>query len=346
MKYYKRMYSEQIQRFNKDWSARDWYYFEIDENYYAVKQIQRTYEGKIFKHDENNMQDEFGGLAEGVLDIECYTEISNEEFYAIWNKQFSNTYLVKQFEFDSNWEMAWYNIDYNKTEQELCDENLILCGSYHDIFLLDIEYGEYNNFLSYNIHEGSAGIKYGTVDNWDELVSCVQLWINYIEKNASKVYAKPEAEKIERPMKILIDGRLQDATFAMYCNMDRDIEKFRGAYLKTETENFAHINTYIGIEDLLISLQEGLPENMFIQSCLFCRFSHFMVAGNDNYGDLNCFKHCKQKCESIATKNDVIDLFNAEFEQSKKVEETYYCNDFESIKANNYVYKKVHKLKK
>jgi hypothetical protein len=193
--------------------------------------------------------------------------------------------------------------------------------------------------LSYKICEGTANIKYGTVDNWDELVSCVQLWINYIEKNAGIIYSKREEEKIERTMKVLMDGTVKDATYSMYRNMDWDIEKFRVGYLSIGEENFAHINTYIGVEDLLIKLQEDLPENMLIQSCLFCRFSNYMVAGNDNFGDLNCFKHCKEKCNSVKTKNDVIDMFETDYSKSKKVEETFYCEEFEAIQENDYVFK-------
>jgi hypothetical protein len=244
-------------------------------------------------------------------------------------------------QFDNHWKMAWYNIDYNKTEQELYDGNLILCGTYKDIFLLEIEFSEHGNFLFYSISEGSANIKYGTVNYWDELVSCVQLWIDYIEKNAATVYAKPETEKVYRSIKVLVDGVLIDAVFAMYRNMDWDVEKFRGAYLQIEEENYCHINTYIGVEDLLLQLQESLPENMLIQSCFFCRFSNYNVVGNDNFGDLNCFKHCKEKCKAIKIKNDITDLFNGDFDNSKKVEETFYCDEFEAIQENDFVFKNI-----
>jgi hypothetical protein len=339
MRYCKRLHAETIQRFNKDWEAWDWYYFEVDANNYATKQIQKCYDGKVFKHDSNNLQDVFGGLAEGALYITEYTQIEKIEFDNLWEQAFTNTYLVKQLALDAHWKMAWYNIDYNKTEQQLYDGNLILCGTYKDIFLLEIKHDEYSKFLSYQIDEGSANIKYGTVDNWDELVSCVQIWIDYIQQNADNVYAKPDAEKIERPAKILIDGVLQDAIFSMYRNVDKGIEKFRGGYINIGDSNYCIINTYIGVEDLLIDLHKSLPENMLLQNCFFCRYSHYMVAGNDNYGDLNCFVHCKQKNENLKTKNDVIDLFDSEFINSKKVEETFYCAEFEAIQADDFVYK-------
>jgi hypothetical protein len=136
MRYYKRSYEEIIQRFNKEWSAIDWYYFEVGEYNCATKQIQITYEGKVYKHDEENLQDENGGLAEGELELEEYTPIDKDEFFALWEKKFSNTYLVKQLNFDEYWKFAWYNIDYNKTEQDLYDKNLIFCGTYKDTYFV------------------------------------------------------------------------------------------------------------------------------------------------------------------------------------------------------------------
>lgn len=341
MKYYKLLDSKIIQRFNKDWSAWDWYYIEIDNENNFSKEIHITYDGKVFKHNDAHIETKIGDIAETVMDNAGYEPITKDEFYELWNKKFTNTYLVKQLQFDTNWKMAWYNIDYNKTEQELYDGNLILCGTYKDTFLLEIEFSEHSNYLFYSVSEGNANIKYSTVDNWDELVSSVQLIISYIEKNAENVYVKPEAEKVERTIKVLVDDVLKDATFEMYRNMDWGVEKFRGAYLNIEDEKYAHINTYIGVEDLMIDLQNELPENIKIQSCFFCRFSNYMVAGNDNFGDLNCFMQCKEKCNGLKTKNDIIDLFTTDFDKSKKVEETFYCEEFEAIEVNNFVFKNV-----
>jgi hypothetical protein len=347
MRYYKRLHEETIQRFNKDWTAIDWYYFEVGEDNYATKQIQITYEGKVFKYDEINIEDANGGLAEGALNIEEYAAIEKDEFFELWNKLFTNTYLVKQLSFDEHWKMAWNNIDYNKTEQDLCYKNLIFCGTYKDTYLLDVEYLEHSNYLRYEIKEGSANIKYGTVDNWDELVSSVQLWIDYIQANADTICSKKLIEeKLERPIKVLVDEKLTDAVFCTYQNMDWDIEKFRGGYFSINEDNYANINTYIGMEDLLINLQDTLPKYIKMQSCLFCRYSHYNVAGNDNFGDLNCFKHCKEKCGSVKSKNDIIDLLDEEYTSSAKVEETYFCNDFAAIRKQDHEYKSVLKMMK
>ncbi len=182
--FYKRSFNKIIQRFNKDWSAIDWYFFEVGIDNYAIKQIQITYEGKVFKYDEINIEDENGGLAEGPLIIGEYIEITKEEFYTIWNKQFSNNYLVKTLRFDKNWKFSWYNIDYNKSEQELYDGGLILCGTYKERYLFDVEYLKPDDFLRFQIKKGVKNVNYSTCDGWDELVSTAQIWIDKIENNS------------------------------------------------------------------------------------------------------------------------------------------------------------------
>lgn len=121
--------------------------------------------------------------------------------------------------------------------------------------------------------------------------------------------------------------------------MDWEVEKFRGGYLSLGGTNYAHINTYIGMGDLLINLQKALPQNVKIYACMFCRYSHYFVAGNDNFGNLSCFRHCKEKCANVKSKDDVIDLFNGEASNSKMVEETFWCNEFKTIRNHDYVYK-------
>lgn len=249
---------------------------------------------------------------------------------------------MQQLQFNDQWKIVYNKIDANKTEKQLYNEEKILCGTYLSTYTLEVKFVAASNYLCYKISEGSAHLKYGTVDNWNELISCVQLWINYIEKNTSTIYTKKLAsEKIEHTVKVLVDGHLQDAIFAMYRNMDWEIEKFRGAYLRIRENNFAVINTFIGVENLLIDLQKSLPKNILLQSCMFCKYSHYNVAGNDNYGDLNCFKHCKAKCETVSNKSNVMDLFESESKQSIKVVETFYCEEYGSIGKSNFVYKSV-----
>jgi hypothetical protein len=340
-KYYKRYWSELVTRFNKDWSAVDCYYFAIGDDNYPVKQIQITDQGKVYKYDEYNLEDVDGGLSEVALEIEDeqYVLIEQAEFDILWDKAFTNQMDVKNIDFNQYWKMAWYNLNYNTSEQDLKEKRLILCGTYKDIYTFDLEYLVPDNFFRMNIAEGTANIKWATADNWDEIANVAQLWVDYIEENTDRIYSKLSTEKLERPVKVLIDGVLHDAVFTTWRNMDWGIEKFRGVHLNIGETIYSKVNTYTNFEDLMLSLQESLPQNIQIHNCFFCRYSNYAVCGNDNFGDLNCFKHTKRKCLDVKSKHDIIDLFEAEEGKYLKVEESFYCEEFEAIKEKDFNFK-------
>ncbi len=340
-KYYKRHWSEVITRFNKDWSAVDCYYFAVDSDNYPVKQIQVTDEGKVYKYDEHNPQDDNGGLSEVALEIadEQYIVIPKAEFDTLWDRAFTNQMDVNNIEFDQHWKMAWYNLNYNMGEQNLKEKRLILCGTYRDTYVVDIEYLAPDNFFRINVAEGTANLTWTTADTWDEMANVTQLWVNYIEENAAKIYSKLVSEKLERPAKVLINGVLQDAIFMTWHNMDWGIEKFRGAHLNLGETIYSRVNTYTNFEDLMLYLQDSLPENVQIHNCFFCRYSNYAVAGNDNFGDLNCFKCAKQKCADVRNKHDIINLFESEEGNYLKVEESFYCEEFECITEKDFNFK-------
>jgi hypothetical protein len=340
-KYYKRYWSEVITRFNKDWSAVDCYYFAVGDDNYPTKQIQITDEGKAYKHDEHNLQDANGGLSEVALEIEedQYVAITQAEFDALWNRVFTNQMDVRNIEFDRHWKMAWYNLNYNTSEQDLKEKGLIFCGTYKDTYCVDVEYLVPDNFFRLNVAEGTANLRWTTADTWDEMATVTQLWVDYIEENTGRIYLRSATEKLERPANVLIDGVSQDAVFTTWRNMDWGIEKFRGVHLTIGETIYSKVNTYTNFKELMLYLQESLPENIRIQNCFFCRYSNYAVWGNDNFGDLNCFKHTKQKCTSAKNKHDIIDLFETEAGKYLKVEESFHCGDFAAITEMDFNYK-------
>jgi hypothetical protein len=98
-------------------------------------------------------------------------------------------------------------------------------------------------------------------------------------------------------------------------------------------------NTFEDYERMLFDLQITLPKNYKIETCFFCKFSNYFVVGNDNFGDLNCFKKCKEVLENIKTKHDIIDAFDHARNKTIKVAETHFCEEFEKYTNNDYVYK-------
>jgi hypothetical protein len=67
------------------WGTSEWY-FEIGDDCYVTRQIEIYQNGTVLKYDENNLEDEYGGLAEKPLDLDDmeYTIISKGDFEAIW----------------------------------------------------------------------------------------------------------------------------------------------------------------------------------------------------------------------------------------------------------------------
>ena len=58
----------------------------MDDDGYAIRQLEVYANGRVMKYDENHGEDEFGGLAEYPLEPQEFApfEISGEEFEAAW----------------------------------------------------------------------------------------------------------------------------------------------------------------------------------------------------------------------------------------------------------------------
>ena len=87
MRYFKYYWNENRGDQFSDWGKSTWYN-EVDEEFYATRQMEIYDNGNVLKYDLENIDDEFGFLAEGVLEIGLESvEISKEEFETAWNSQ-------------------------------------------------------------------------------------------------------------------------------------------------------------------------------------------------------------------------------------------------------------------
>jgi len=84
-KYYKRSWEETRGNEYEKWGKSIWY-FEIDNEGYAMRQIEKYENGKKLKYDLKNIEDEFGGLADQLIDLEEFVnfEITKDEFEEQW----------------------------------------------------------------------------------------------------------------------------------------------------------------------------------------------------------------------------------------------------------------------
>lgn len=63
-----------------------WWYFEVDNEGWVLRQIEQYDSGARLTYSEQHLEDEFGMLAEKRLDLSEpeYSRISQQEFESIW----------------------------------------------------------------------------------------------------------------------------------------------------------------------------------------------------------------------------------------------------------------------
>lgn len=85
-RYFKKFWNETTGDELTDSWGKSTYYFETDENYNVLKQIQVFENKKILKYDEQNFEDQYGFLTDRPLEIEDLgdSELSEIDFYKIW----------------------------------------------------------------------------------------------------------------------------------------------------------------------------------------------------------------------------------------------------------------------
>jgi hypothetical protein len=184
LKYFKRVHSQTITRLKKDWKSWEWYYFEVGDDDYAVKQLQKDHLGKVLKYDSNKLDDEYGGLAEGALDLaeEQYVSIKKDEFYALWNTIYTNQYVIRNLIFNDDWNFSWYNLNLNTTENDLKKQELIICGTHRNLFTMELGFNTDSDFFFLQINKDDELLIYTTTTEWAEMANVAQVWIDKLQK--------------------------------------------------------------------------------------------------------------------------------------------------------------------
>lgn len=95
-------------------------------------------------------------------------------------------------------------------------------------------------------------------------------------------------------------------------------------------------------EEAIIEIQNKLPNNTRIKSCLNCKYSNYHPVGNGMYGSLYCFKKLKSKVSDIQNKDDLMDLWTPEAVKKNdifNVQETFDCSEHQFITKQDWTYK-------
>lgn len=81
--------------------------------------------------------------------------------------------------------MAWYNLNVDATEAQLKGQELIICGTYRDIFLFELGFDIKKNGYFLQINEGEALTTYNKAATWAEIAKTAQMWIDRLQETTN-----------------------------------------------------------------------------------------------------------------------------------------------------------------
>jgi len=115
-----------------------------------------------------------------------------------------------------------------------------------------------------------------------------------------------------------------------------------GLTLKISSDTYTVNKKLEWMEDALILLQKQLPVNIYLKTCLSCKYSNYSPYGGGMFGSLYCFKNIKEQLTSL---NDKTDLFNIWTKEAMDkgdildVQETFDCEEHQLLTDDDWVYK-------
>ena len=96
------------------------------------------------------------------------------------------------------------------------------------------------------------------------------------------------------------------------------------------------------MEDALIALQDQWPPNLYLKTCLSCKFSNYHPVGNGMFGAMCCFKNFKAEVEQFKDKTSLMEAWTEERIQDNSlffVQETFDCSEHQLVSDADWVYK-------
>ncbi len=96
------------------------------------------------------------------------------------------------------------------------------------------------------------------------------------------------------------------------------------------------------MEDALIAIQNQLPEHIYLNTCLSCKYSNYHPVGNGMFGGLCCFKNHKVEVRKMNNKYDLMNSWTEEGVKNKSlffVQETFDCPEHQLPTNEDWYYK-------
>jgi Cysteine-rich CPCC len=338
LQYYKRPWDETTgEPTTNDWGTAV-YYFETNAQGDVLKQIVVYQNHKTLKYSVLHLEDEFGGLAEQALDLtdSGYISIDKNEFFRLWNTPIMANFSKQKIHL-LGWHIAVFKEKLIYPSPVFTAEETLISATLDHRFMLDLVY-ETNAKFVLKIKEGNTWIHFFNYMNWEETVTATQHWIDEIQA-ANQTVDTPKAEEEQTfDVRVSIDNQVVMSKLTTWRNMDWAIGKYRNIKIQIGEECFSIINTFTDFENMILELQKSLPKNYRIETCFFCRFSTYNIAGNDDFGALICMKMNKNEFSKVNSKFSLLDLFE-KMGEKEYVNETDYCAEFVWIKSNEWSFK-------
>jgi hypothetical protein len=251
----------------------------------------------------------------------------------------TNKGLTKNINFSEKWLQDWHTI---KTEQfgNTTEQKGIWVLAYQERFTIELTYKREPNDCNLLIKESEVVIfRYHSPD-LEATKILLNTWIEQINTKVETILQNKDDELKQFELRINIKNKPVMGILKCWINWDWGHAQIRNASLQIGEEIVKINYTFSDFERMLFHIQRNeLSDDRLIQTCFFCRYSCYNVAGNDDFGDLNCFKHCKEKIIIPKEKHALIAFFESESGKIIKVEETHYCNEYQEVKAGDWLYK-------
>lgn len=105
--------------------------------------------------------------------------------------------------------------------------------------------------------------------------------------------------------------------------------------------NYKSERLFSFVENALIDLRQQLPNHCQINCCLSCKYSSYHPAGNNDFGDLACFKYAKNALSYVKDKCALLDVWENIYQENQlsQVQETFICSEFMHCSEEDWLYK-------
>jgi hypothetical protein len=147
--------------------------------------------------------------------------------------------------------------------------------------------------------------------------------------------------EVNFPIRIVWDKTDTIESLTAFIRTGKEVETSVFLMLRTKFGIFRNTKNYGWFEEALIEIQNSLPENTHIKTCLSCKYSSYHPLGNGMFGGLKCFKNLKLETDTIRSKDDLMNLWDKGCKEKTifNTQEVFDCPEHQFISKSDWMYK-------